>query len=115
MYTEIPTIPELLAEINELNTNLNGKIVYRDISFSATADTPAGANSFININITASGQGLSGYEPVALTIKNGNQVGNGMVYHPHMEGNTACYIRVENLHGSNTYRASGTLRVVYLK
>ena len=92
--------------------------MYKDITFSATADTAAGGNSFLSVNIGAAGQGLVGYEPVALTIKDGNQVGNGMIYHPHMAtstSNTACYIRVENLHGSNTYRASGTLRVLYTK
>ena len=98
-----------------LNTNLNGKIVYKDIPFTATADTAPSGNSFVTVNINAAGQDLDGYEPVALTVKDGNQVGNGMVYQPHMASNTSCYIRIENLQNSNPYRASGTLRVLYLK
>ena len=115
IYGAPGVMPGAVFFVSELYTNLSGKIVYKDITFSATADTPGGGNSFITVSISASGQGLTGYEPVALTIKDGNQVGNGMVYHPHMASNTSCYIRAENLQSSNAYRASGTLRVLYLK
>lgn len=94
----------------------NTKLVYKDIPFEASADTAANGRSFIYVNNVGGGaQGLTGYNPVALTVKDGNQVGNGMIYHPHLSGTTSCYIWVENMNGNNAYRGSGTLRVLYIK
>lgn len=95
---------------------LNTKLVYKDIPFEASADTAANGRSFIYVNNVGGGaQGFTGYNPVALTVKDGNQVGNGMIYHPHLSGTTSCYIWVENMNGNNAYRGSGTLRVLYIK
>lgn len=104
------TATNVQGAIDEVQGNVNNKLIYKDISFTGNS-VPANGNHVItNISIVH-----NGYKPISVTAFDCSDYGNGMAYIPILLSDTKCAVFVHNYNGGASYTAKGSLRIGYIK